>query len=97
MFISKMPKRKRSEHYVNNKEFLAALIEYRTNVEISYMKEFKEDLTLLPNPERAKKWNGKATYSKIHWRMLLEDCKSFIIQTKLCELYVQRGYDLRWY
>jgi len=59
MFISKMPKRKRSEHYVNNKEFLDALIEYRTNVEISYMKEFNEDLTLLPNTERAKRWEGK--------------------------------------
>jgi len=27
-----MPKRKRSEHYVNNKEFLAALVEYREKV-----------------------------------------------------------------
>ena len=32
------PRKKRSEHYVNNKEFLAALIDYRTNVEVSYMK-----------------------------------------------------------
>ena len=30
-----MPKRKRSEHYVNNKEFLAALIRYREDVEIA--------------------------------------------------------------
>ena len=30
-----MPKRKRSEHYVNNKEFLAALIRYREDVERS--------------------------------------------------------------
>jgi hypothetical protein len=30
-----MTKRKRSEHYVNNKEFLAALIQYRENVEIA--------------------------------------------------------------
>lgn len=30
-----MTKRKRSEHYVNNKEFLNALIEYRNNVEIA--------------------------------------------------------------
>jgi hypothetical protein len=30
-----MTKRKRSEHYVNNKEFLAALIAYRENVEIA--------------------------------------------------------------
>ena len=30
-----MPKRKRSEHYVNNKEFLAAIIRYREDVEIA--------------------------------------------------------------
>ena len=33
--IKPMPKRKRSEHYVNNKEFLAALIRYREDVEIA--------------------------------------------------------------
>ena len=52
------PRKKRSEHYVNNKEFLAALIDYRTNVEVSYMKVFKEDLTLLDKSERAKQWEG---------------------------------------
>ena len=30
-----MTKRKRSEHYVNNKEFLAALIRHRENIEIA--------------------------------------------------------------
>ena len=30
-----MAKRKRSEHYVNNKEFLAALIRYREDIEIA--------------------------------------------------------------
>jgi len=30
-----MAKRKRSEHYVNNKEFLAALIRYREDREIA--------------------------------------------------------------
>jgi hypothetical protein len=30
-----MTKRKRSEHYVNNKEFLAALIKYREDIEIA--------------------------------------------------------------
>ena len=30
-----MTKRKRSVHYVNNKEFLAALIDYRQNVELA--------------------------------------------------------------
>jgi hypothetical protein len=33
-----MTKRKRSVHYVNNKEFLHALIEYRNNIEISQCK-----------------------------------------------------------
>ena len=30
-----MAKRKRSEHYVNNKEFLAALIKYREDIAIA--------------------------------------------------------------
>ena len=33
-----MAKRKRSEHYVNNKEFLAALIRHRENIEIAEIK-----------------------------------------------------------
>ena len=33
-----MTKRKRSEHYVNNKEFLAALIRYREDIEIAKIK-----------------------------------------------------------
>ena len=33
--IPGMTKRKRSEHYVNNKEFLAALIKYREDKEIA--------------------------------------------------------------
>lgn len=32
-------KRKRSEHYVNNKEFLAALIKYREDIEIAKIKD----------------------------------------------------------
>ena len=36
--IRPMAKRKRSEHYVNNKEFLAALIKYREDKEIALMK-----------------------------------------------------------
>jgi len=35
MISTTMPKRKRSEHYVNNKEFLEALIRYRENVSIA--------------------------------------------------------------
>jgi hypothetical protein len=34
-----MAKRKRSEHYVNNKEFLAALIKYREDKEIALIQE----------------------------------------------------------
>ena len=30
-----MPKRKRSEHYVNNKEFLAAIVAYRESVQLA--------------------------------------------------------------
>ena len=33
-----MARRKRSEHYVNNKEFLAALIKYREDKEIAQIK-----------------------------------------------------------
>ena len=59
MIVPGMTKRKRSEHYVNNKEFLAALIEYRTSVEDSYYKEFGADLKELDKSERAKRWKGK--------------------------------------
>ena len=34
-----MTRRKRSEHYVNNKEFLAALIKYREDVEIAKLRD----------------------------------------------------------
>ena len=37
--IRPMAKRKRSENYVNNKEFLAALITYRENVEIARLQD----------------------------------------------------------
>ena len=39
MLGTTMPKRKRSEHYVNNKEFLAALIDYRQEIEIAKVKD----------------------------------------------------------
>ena len=39
MAIRPMAKRKRSEHYVNNKEFLAALLTYRENVEIARLQD----------------------------------------------------------
>ena len=37
--IKPMAKRKRSEHYVNNKEFLAALIKYREDREIAQLQD----------------------------------------------------------
>ena len=37
--IRPMAKRKRSEHHVNNKEFLAALIKYREDVEIARLQD----------------------------------------------------------
>ena len=40
-----MTKRKRSEHYVNNKEFLAALIRYREDVEITFIQKYGREPT----------------------------------------------------
>ena len=54
-----MPKKK-SEHYVNNKELLEAMIVYRTKVEKSYMKTFNKDLTEFPKQERG---TGRLTYA----------------------------------
>ena len=54
--IKPMAKRKRSEHYVNNKEFLAALIRYREDVEITYIRKYGEP----PDKAgRASKWDTK--------------------------------------
>ena len=52
-----MAKRKRSEHYVNNKEFLAALIDYRSNVEVSYRKKVGKNLEEQDKSERARRWD----------------------------------------
>jgi hypothetical protein len=59
MITSGMTKRKRSEHYVNNKELLAALVQYRENVEVSYKKKFNKDLRDLDKSERGKSWDTK--------------------------------------
>ena len=55
--------KKKSEHYVNNKELLEALIVYRTKVEASYLKKYDKDLTKQPKEERAKTWEGKPPIS----------------------------------
>ena len=51
-----MAKRKRSEHYVNNKEFLAALIKYREDVEIAFIRKYGRSPT---KDDRAQSWDTK--------------------------------------
>ena len=51
-----MAKRKRSEHYVNNKEFLAALVKYREDVEIAFIKKNGREPT---KEDRASRWDTK--------------------------------------
>ena len=51
-----MAKRKRSEHYVNNKEFLAALIEYRNDVENAFIKKYGREPE---KADRASRWDTK--------------------------------------
>ena len=43
--------KKKSEHYVNNKELLEALVVYRTKVEAAYLKKYDKDLTKQPKEE----------------------------------------------
>ena len=51
-----MPRPKKSEHYVNNKDFLAALEQYSIDVERSFVKENGRPPT---KEERAKRWSTK--------------------------------------
>ena len=51
-----MAKRKRSEHYVNNKEFLAALTIYREQVELSFIQSYGREPT---KQDRSTNWNTK--------------------------------------
>jgi len=52
-----MPKKK-SEHYVNNKELLEALIVYRSKVEKNFIKLYGREPT---KEDRSKHWEGKPT------------------------------------
>ena len=52
-----MTKRKRSEHYVNNKEFLAAITKYREDVEITFIKKYGREPT---REDRSKGWDTKS-------------------------------------
>ena len=52
--------RAKSEHYVNNKELLEAIVVYRASIEKSFMENFGR----LPEKEdRAKQWKGKPKIS----------------------------------
>jgi hypothetical protein len=51
-----MPKKRRSEHYVNNKEFLTALIEYHKGVEKSYLEKYGSMPT---KDDRSQIWDTK--------------------------------------
>ena len=51
--------RKKSEHYVNNKELLEAIVIYRKKVERSYKELYGKDLSEEPKQERGKQWEGK--------------------------------------
>lgn len=53
---SAMTKRKRSVHYVNNKELLEALIQYRARVETDFIQKHQREPT---KEDRAKHWEGK--------------------------------------
>ncbi len=51
-----MTKRRRSEHYVNNKDFLEALIKYRQDVANSFIKKYGREPT---KDDRSKSWDTK--------------------------------------
>ncbi len=51
-----MTKRKRSEHYVNNKDFLEALIKYREDVAISFIRKYGKEPT---KEDRSRTWDTK--------------------------------------
>jgi hypothetical protein len=51
-----MTKRRRSEHYVNNKDFLAALIAYHGEVERTFIQKYGREPT---KDDRSKQWDTK--------------------------------------
>jgi hypothetical protein len=52
--------KKKSEHYVNNKELLEALIVYRSKVELDFLKKNDRKPT---REDRSKHWDGKPPIS----------------------------------
>jgi hypothetical protein len=51
-----MSRRKRSEHYVNNEEFLNALIDYQNKVELSFIQKYGREPT---KSDRGTRWDTK--------------------------------------
>ena len=51
-----MARRKRSEHYVNNKELLAALVSYRSEVERTFLVKYGREPT---KQDRGTRWDTK--------------------------------------
>ena len=51
-----MAKRKRSEHYVNNKELLAAMVAYRSEVERTFLVKYGREPT---KQDRGTRWETK--------------------------------------
>jgi len=51
-----MTRRKRSEHYVNNKELLAALVAYRSEVERTFLVKYGREPT---KQDRSQHWDTK--------------------------------------
>jgi hypothetical protein len=90
--IRPMPKRKRSEHYVNNKEFLAALIKYREDKEIALAKGLPKPPIHNFNPEKSQ--NPFAYFTQIiHYaflRRIQREKRQLEIKNKIIE---RSGYS----
>ncbi len=92
-----MTKRKRSEHYVNNKEFLAALIKYREDVEIAKLRDKPKPVICVQyihnfNPEKSQ--NPFAYFTQIiHYaflRRIQREKRQLEIKNKIIE---KSGYQ----
>jgi hypothetical protein len=70
-----MPKKK-SEHYVNNKELLESLIVYRSKVEKASQKYFEKYDTY---PPKSGAWEGKPRIPDYLGECFLKNCDTLII------------------
>ena len=72
--------KKRSEHYVNNKELLEALIVYRSKVEEDFVSRYGREPT---KEDRSKRWEGNHQ-SVITWvNVFLRLLHTFLINQTL--------------